>query len=127
MRGGDCGCSGGLPKLMGGSYKMALDGQGMQPNQFAEVEKVPCGQTGGAPFIEMPSVAYKVGGELVTADAGNVVPVMTHTPYNNTLHLSSACVKTGGRRRSIRRGKKHSKKTKKASRKSRKSSRNTRK
>ncbi len=134
QRGGDCGCSAGLPKLMGGSYKMDLAGQGMQTNQFAEVAKMPCGssetQKGGAPFIEMPSVGYGNKGELVTADAGNVVPVMTQQPYNNTLGLSSACKQTGARRRSIRRGKKHtkkSKKSKKASRKSRKSRKHTRK
>lgn len=114
MRGGDCGCSAGLPKLMGGNYKMDLAGQGMQPNQFAEVVKVSsCGaQNGGAPFIEMPSVGYGNKGELVTAEGGNVVPVMTQQPYNNTLSLSSACTKTGGgRRRSVhrrRRGKKAS-------------------
>jgi hypothetical protein len=112
QRGGDCGCSGTPIKLMGGSYKMELAGQGMQPNQFAEVVKMPCGQKGGASFIEMPSVGYGVGGELVTADAGNVVPVMKHSVYNNTLGLSSACKQTGGKK---------SRKSKKASRKSRKS------
>ena len=96
---------------------MDLTGQGMQPNQFAEIAKMPCdGQKGGAPFIEMPSVGYGNKGELVVTEGGNVVPVMTQQPYNNTLGLSSACVKTGGRRRS----KKHAKNTKK-SRKSRKS------
>jgi hypothetical protein len=122
---------------------MDLAGQGMQPNQFAEVVKMPCGppnnklfggyvseepsssetQKGGAPFIEMPSVGYGNKGELVTADAGNVVPVMTQQPYNNTLGLSSACKQMGARRRSIRRGKKHSKKHGKNTKKSKKSSR----
>lgn len=117
MRGGDCGCSGGLPKLFGGSYKMDLTGQGMEPNQFAEVVKMPCnGQQGGAPFIEMPSVGYSSGGELLVNDSGNVVPVNTQQPYNNTLGLSSSCTKTGGRRRSVhrrRRGKKASRKARK--------------
>jgi hypothetical protein len=133
MRGGDCGCSGGLPKLFGGSYKMDLAGQGMQPNQFAEIVKMPCeGQKGGAPFIEMPSVGYGNKSELIVTEGGNVVPVMTQQPYNNTLGLSSACVKTGGRRRSKKHGKKvlfgkkHGKNTKK-SRKSRKGRKYTRK
>jgi hypothetical protein len=154
MRGGDCGC-GGAPapiKLVGGTYKMDLAGQGMQPNQFAEVVKMPCGppnnklfggyvseeptysetQKGGAPFIEMPSVGYGVGGELVTADAGNVVPVMKHDVYNNTLGLSSACKQTGGKK-AKKHSKKHgkntkiSRKSKKASRKSRKARKHTRK
>ncbi len=120
MHGGNCGCAGGLPKLFGGSYKMDLAGQGMQANQFAEVAKMPCeGQKGGAPFIEMPSVGYENKGELVVAEGGNVVPVMTQQPYNNTLSLSSACVKTGGRRKHG----KNTKKSKKASRKGRKHTR----
>jgi len=123
MRGGDCGCSAGLPKLMGGSYKMDLAGQGMQPNQFAEVVKMPCAQKGGASFIEMSSVGYGVGGELVTADAGNVVPVMKHDVYNNTLGLSSACKQTGGKKKH----RKNTKKSRKASRKTRKSRKHTRK
>jgi hypothetical protein len=123
MRGGDCGCSGGLPKLFGGSYKMDLTGQGMQANQFAEVTKMPCGQKGGAPLIEMPSVGYGNKGELVVTEGGNVVPVMTQQPYNNTLGLSSACVKTGGR---VLFRKKHGKNTKK-SKKSRKGRKHTRK
>ena len=114
MRGGDCGCSSGLPKLMGGSYKMDLTGQGMQPNQFAEVTKMPCdGQKGGAPFIEMPSVGYGNKGVLVAAEGGNVVPVMTQQPYNNTLSLSSACVKTGGMLFRKKRGKNTRKSTRK--------------
>lgn len=124
QRGGDCGCAGVAPvKLMGGSYKMDLAGQGMQPNQFAEVVKMPCeGQKGGAPFIEMPSVGYGNKGELVVAEGGNVVPVMTQQVYNNTLGLSSACVKTGGSRKHGKNTRK-SKKSKKASRKGRKHTR----
>ena len=126
QRGGDCGCAGtaGLPKLFGGSYKMDLTGQGMQPNQFAEVAKMPCaGQKGGAPFIEMPSVGYGNKGELVVAEAGNVVPVMTQQPYNNTLGLSSACKQTGGKKsKKMLSRKKHGKNTKK-SKKSRKHTR----
>jgi hypothetical protein len=123
MRGGNCGCSTSLPKLFGGSYKMDLVGQGMQPNQFAEIIKMPCdGQKGGAPFIEMPSVGYGNKGELIVAEGGNVVPVMSQQPYNNTLGLSSACVKTGGRMLFRKKYVKNTKKAKK-SKKSKKTSR----
>lgn len=103
MRGGDCGCSGAGPKLFGGSYKMDLAGQGMQPNQYAEVVKMPCdGQKGGAPFIEMPSVSYGFKPDVIATEGGGVVPVMMPQAYDRTA-ISSACTKTGGRRRSVRR------------------------
>jgi len=92
-----------IRKMRGGTYKMDLTGQGMQPNQFAEVVKIPCGQKGGAPFIEMPSVGYGNKGELVTSESGNMVPVMMQQPYNNTLGLSSACKQTGGKKSRRRR------------------------
>ena len=86
--------------LRGGMYQINVGGQGMQPNQFAEVTRVPgegCAMKGGAPFIEVPSVGYANKPELVTSEGGNVVPVMQQVAYNTTNTLSSACKQTGGR------------------------------
>ena len=116
MRGGDCGCSG-APKLFGGSYKMDLTGQGMQPNQFAEVAKIPCDQQGGdALSIEMPSVAYGQRPELIASEGGNIVPLMMPEAYNRT-SISGACTKTGGSRRRRSRRAKKSRKTRRHVRK----------
>jgi hypothetical protein len=101
--------------LRGAGYQMLLGGQGMQPNQYAEVSRIPgescrVGQMGGAPFVEVSPAGYGNKGELVTSEGGNVVPVLIQQPYNTTGAISSACVKTGG----MLFRKKHGKNTKKA-------------
>jgi hypothetical protein len=106
-------------KMRGGMYKLDLIGQAMQPNQYAEIVRIPgesCRQSGGAPFIEMPSVGYANKPELVTVEGGNVVPVMTQQPYNNTNALSSSCKQTGGRKRRHSKRVKRTKKTKRSRR-----------
>jgi hypothetical protein len=92
----------------GGGYQMILQGQGMQPNQYADIVRIPgescrigqVQQTGGSnAFLEVSPAGYGNKGELVTAEGGNVVPVLIQQPYNTTGAISSSCVKTGGKRR----------------------------
>jgi hypothetical protein len=122
----------------GGGYQMMLQGQGMQPNQYADVVRIPgescrVGQNGGsAAFLEVSPAGYGNKGELVTAEGGNVVPVLIQQPYNTTGAISSSCVKTGGRRRrtskkSSRRSGRKSIRRRRSGRKSSKSRRNSRK
>jgi hypothetical protein len=107
-------------KMRGGRYGFDLTGQGMAPNQFAAVVPMrgeSCTQSGGAPVLQVATGGYSVGGQLVTNQAGGIVPILAHGGYDSTANISPPCNKMGGGGRKSRKAKK-SRKTKKHTRKS---------
>lgn len=110
-------------KMHGGRYGFDLTGQGMGPNQFATVVPMrgeSCMQGGGPPVLQVATAGYSVGGELVTNEAGGIVPILAHGGYDSTANISPPCNKMGG-------GRRHKKSRKHSSRKSHKTKKHSRK